>query len=382
MLKRYKTLILVALCMLFSLIPSTASLAYDWNAPHDVNQNVDIEETKKKIWVALRKAGCTEECAAGMMGNLQAESTYNYTLVESGRSWSAGVRGACGIGLCQWTSSGRQDALMAICDSKGVQWMDIDCQIEHLINELADPYWLSLSRHGYHFDSLEEFKNCTDIERVCGAFCYNWERPNDAYAHFDSRRLPESQAAYEQFKGTPVDGADSEDKEEQGTGGESKMSEWGLTGMPKESKLSADGKEIELKDSTSLSTGENYSVQTVREGLDTLSMASAITKGRVAVCFVGVLLIFYSIFLVLATVFDKTNQFIDISMVSVLTFGRLVYSDDEVSKGHEGYIQTSKIVKVCIITLIVGLFLVSGGIFLYMSKFILFITDRLIGIRG
>lgn len=378
--KRHRIIGLFALLLVVLSFPTEVK-AYDWNADHQITQYFfqGIQATEgfqKQIWQTLRKAGCTEECTAGIMGNIWRESVYDPTMVQNfKKTWSSSYHGTLGFGLAAWTDTGRQDALAALCDQRGVQWTDIDVQLEFLVSEIKDDGWCKTYHNaGYSFGSAAEFMSCTDIEYACGAFCYNWERPGKPGF---STRLEEAKRVYEVFKGTPIEGDKKEEENKKDGENSSFLDEWGVTGMPSKSKLTVDGKEVELKDSSSLTTGENYSVQTVREGLDTLSVADMITKARVAVCFVGILLIFYSVFLVVAVVFDKTNQFFEVSMVSILTFGRLQYSDDELARGHEGYIQTGKIIKVVAVTLIVGLFLVSGGIFLYLSKFILFVLDKI-----
>lgn len=59
-------------------------------------------DNQEKIWGYLRKAGLSAEQAAGVMGNIQAESGFSPTRHEASFSWESG-----GWGLAQWTGDRR-----------------------------------------------------------------------------------------------------------------------------------------------------------------------------------------------------------------------------------------------------------------------------------
>lgn len=158
---------------------------------------------------------------------------------------------------------------------------------------------------------------------------------------------------------------------------EEMLSEWGLTGMPEKSKLMDNSKEITLVDDSSLGVKEQYSVSVTRQDMGTSKTVKVIDTARIVTVFVGLILLFYAIFLVIAGVFDRANQFIEVSAISMITFGKVKYLDDDYPNEADGVITTAKLVKIIAIVFAVGLFLVSGGMFLYVSKFILFMMDKL-----
>lgn len=83
---------------------------------------------QEKVWWAVISAGYSKEAAAGVLGNIEAESGFSADLIEGG----SGI----GYGLCQW-SFGRRTQLEAYAESKGVEPSDVNTQIEFLIGEIT-----------------------------------------------------------------------------------------------------------------------------------------------------------------------------------------------------------------------------------------------------
>lgn len=357
---------------------STTCMAYDWNQDHAVTQyfyqgRESTADFEKAIWQALRQAGCTEECAAGVMGNVWRESHYDPTLVQGmSKSWKAsyGTTGSKGLGLCQWTDLGRKNLLAASADELGCQWTDIRCQTKLLVQEINDDHWCQTYHNaGYSFNSAQEFKECTDIDYACGAFCYNWERPgHPAFAE----RIQYAHEAYDKFKGTPVEGAEGGEEEKEDGDEEVKLngvvSEDQLVGIKPGSKLLEGIKDIILTDASSLNSSEAYSVQNVRADLEASKADYWVNMARTAICFVGMMCIFYSVFLILCVIFDRANQFIELSAIGVFTFGHITDVDNELAGESSTCITTGHFIKVLIVLIAVGLLLVSGTIFTILAK--------------
>ena len=115
------------------------------------------EECKKALWTALKNAGCTDEGAAGAMGNIQAESnfrsnnlqnTYEKSLglsdeqyteqVDSG-AYSNFVRDSAGYGLAQWTYWSRKEGLLNFLhNTRKVGIGDTVAQIDYFIDEIKN----------------------------------------------------------------------------------------------------------------------------------------------------------------------------------------------------------------------------------------------------
>ncbi len=147
---------------------------------------------QEKVWWAVIDAGYSKEAAAGVLGNIEAESGFDSEIIESG----SGV----GFGLCQW-SYGRRTALEAYAASKGVEASDVDTQIEFLIAEItpgggANGYasYQLMTYNGY---SASDWENASTPEDAAIAFCWTFERPS--VARMDVR-TEAARSYYEQFK--------------------------------------------------------------------------------------------------------------------------------------------------------------------------------------
>lgn len=148
--------------------------------------------TQEKVWWAVIDAGYSKEAAAGVLGNIEAESAFSPELIEHGNG--------IGFGLCQW-SFGRRDQLEAYAASKGVEPSDENTQIEFLIAEItpgggADGYanYQLVTYNGY---SASDWKNASTPEDAAIAFCWSFERPG--IPRMDVR-TEAARRYYEQFK--------------------------------------------------------------------------------------------------------------------------------------------------------------------------------------
>ena len=89
------------------------------------------------------------------------------------------------------------------------------------------------------------------------------------------------------------------------------------------------------------------------------------SKARVAVVFVGLLLLIYAIMLSMAVFFDNSNTFINISLVSVFTLGAIRYIHDKnILDKEEGvkYTSTKRMVVLLVVMFIIAGILISGGV--------------------
>lgn len=158
--------------------PSASSFnAFNW-------QGGDVQET---VWGYLITNGYTPEAAAGIMGNIEAESGFNTSAVEN-----SVTNPGEGIGLIQW-SFGRKAQLISFAESQGKHWSDIGVQIAFLDYEMN-------GAEGTVFPGgANEFKQLTSIEEATSQFCWLFERPNAKYAHYD-RRSNAAHGFYEMYK--------------------------------------------------------------------------------------------------------------------------------------------------------------------------------------
>lgn len=180
-----------------------------------------MTETARKVWTYLVEHGLTEAGAAGMMGNIQAESGIipnrveilclkrlrengkNYTdetytaAVDSGKISRAEFLNPLpgkkyGYALCQWTDPSRKAGLYDLCKSKGVSIGDADTQLEFLLTELKTSY----------AGVYKTLTTTTDILTASNAVLTKFESPSDCGAAVRQTRYNYSKTIYDEFKGT------------------------------------------------------------------------------------------------------------------------------------------------------------------------------------
>ncbi len=109
------------------------------------------KDNAEKVWNFLISKGLTPPQAAGIMGNLQAESGFEPRRVQYGGTNSRGetsvagkpsslddtmrIDGSTGYGLAQWTSKGRQQGLHDFAVSRSTKDGDMGTQLEWLYKE-------------------------------------------------------------------------------------------------------------------------------------------------------------------------------------------------------------------------------------------------------
>lgn len=114
--------------------------------------------TEEKIWNFLIGKGLNEHGAAGLMGNLYAESGLSpinmqnsyekklgytdetYTQSVDNGDYTNFIKDSAGYGLAQWTFWSRKQNLINFVRSRGKSIGDLESQLEFLYKELSDGY--------------------------------------------------------------------------------------------------------------------------------------------------------------------------------------------------------------------------------------------------
>lgn len=149
------------------------------------------------------------------------------------------------------------------------------------------------------------------------------------------------------------------------------VSEWELQGMPEKSRLADFRENISMPTREGLTISETNNLEVVGGNISTYKQAISFDRARVFLVFIGLCLLVYAILLIVAMLFDNVNSFIDLSAVSVLTLGKLMYAPNEKDLGKKKGLTNTKKLSISIIVLIIlGMFLVSGSIFPIMWKFV------------
>lgn len=164
------------------------------------------------------------------------------------------------------------------------------------------------------------------------------------------------------------------------TGTSEIVSEWELTGMKGlDKKLKDNQSEVILPTNSDLSIKEQYSVALSGENIALEKYSSYIDIVRVIVVFIGLCLVLLGVFLIVALIFDKANNFIEISLVNIVTFGLLKYSDEKNTKRDSGYASATKIIIIVSVVMTIGLLLISGSILPFTMKAIEWVVNLFIG---
>ena len=177
-------------------------------------------------------------------------------------------------------------------------------------------------------------------------------------------------------------GSDDEDENTDSTGNSILPEEFELVGMSKfESSIADNAQAVEMAQKGDLNIKEQHSLSNIGYDLSIQKRALSIDNARIAVVFIGICLIFYGVLLGLCTLFDRMNNFIDISLVKIVSFGLLTYSEEDHTKGKKGYANSGRIVFVISVVTIVGCLLVSGGVLPFMMDIINSIIDKFINFK-
>lgn len=162
---------------------------------------------EERIWNFCIGKGMSKYGAAGLMGNIYAESGLvptnlqnsfekklgytdaAYTAAVDNGSYKNFVRDSAGYGLCQWTYWSRKQALLAFCQSKGTSIGDLEMQLEFMYKELSENYGTVLS----------ELRSATSVLQASNAVLLKYERPADQSSAVQSRRASYGQVYYDKF---------------------------------------------------------------------------------------------------------------------------------------------------------------------------------------
>ena len=168
--------------------------------------NITGTDTKEKLYNFLIGKGLTPAGAAGLMGNLDAESgirTNNvqnscesrvgsdaeYTAKVDNSSYTNFMNDSVGYGLAQWTSSGRKQALYQLAKKEGKSIADDGVQISHLWNELSEGY----------SDVLNTLKSAQDVKTASNKVLHDFEAPKDQSAAVENKRASLGQGYYDLY---------------------------------------------------------------------------------------------------------------------------------------------------------------------------------------
>lgn len=180
---------------------------------------------EKRIWAALiGKLGDNHFAAAGIMGNLYAESALNprnlqgsfekklglsddeYTRGVDFGTYTNFVRDGAGYGLAQWTYWSRKEKLLAFAKSRGASIGDLEMQLDYL--------WMEMESYRGLVDRLRAAKSVREASDI---FMLEYERPKDQGESARTRRAAYGQKYYNQFAKAETTDKDTKERENMAT---------------------------------------------------------------------------------------------------------------------------------------------------------------------
>ena len=162
--------------------------------------------TERTIWNFLRCKGLSPAGAAGLMGNLYAESVLNpanlqnsfekklglsdveYVAAVDSGAYGNFVRDGAGFGLAQWTYWTRKEALLNYAKKVGASIGDLQMQLDFLFQELK----------GYTA-VFEVLRTAKTVQEASNIVLTKYERPANQSAAVKAKRASYGQAYYDMY---------------------------------------------------------------------------------------------------------------------------------------------------------------------------------------
>lgn len=164
---------------------------------------------EKAIWNFLIGKGLNAYAAAGIMGNLYAESVFNprnlqnssekklglsddeYTAAVDAGTYTNFVKDCAGYGLAQWTYYTRKQGLLNKAKAAGKSVGDLNIQLSFLWEELQ----------GYK-KVMQQLKAAGSVAEAASAFMIGFERPADQSATAQKKRASYGQKYFDKYAGS------------------------------------------------------------------------------------------------------------------------------------------------------------------------------------
>ena len=396
LLRRFKKYILTGLLLVATAVPViTAHAGYSsWD-----QVPADKKENAKAFFLSLREEGVSKEVAAAMTARANSESGFDPFMLEGGQSgWDKRLQApesddAPAYGFLQMQDrrpSGRLGKMLAFVeqfeggkgtsDPKSSARAQAKAALEEfkshdifasfpvkdeggnaVVTTTGVSYPINLREYGYKepIDSFEKFKSLKDAKLATLVWTMSAVRPAGwAYANSYKNDFAMIDPILNEFGNLSVDGS-SNDKVDADLGNDGLPKEWELVGMSKRRYLYESQNKIELPNGDSgLSVKQRQHLASIKEDVTAVDGFNLIVFLRTLVAFVGILFFAWAIFLIVAYLFDRSNIFFEISLVSILTMGSVTVMALDESDARRA--NTSLIARKTILSLVIGYVLVAG----------------------
>lgn len=396
-LKRFKKYILTGLLLVATAVPSiTAHAGYSsWD-----QVPADKKENAKAFFLSLREEGVSPEVAAAMTARANSESGFDPFMLEGGQSgWDKRLQAPEGdsapaYGFLQMQDrrpSGRLGKMLAFVEQfeggKGTSDPKVSARAQAkaaleefkshdifasypvkdvggtaVVTTTGVSYPINLTNYGYkeQIDSFEKFKSLKDAKLATLVWTMSAVRPAGwAYASSYQNDFAMIDPILKEFGGLSVDGSSNSDKVDADLGNDGLPKEWELVGMSKRKYLYESQNKIDLPNGDSgLSVKQRQHLASIKEDVTAVDGFNLIVFLRTLVAFVGILFFAWAIFLIVAYLFDRSNIFFEISLVSIMTMGSVTVMALDESDARRA--NTSLIARRVMLSLVIGYVLVAG----------------------
>lgn len=251
--------------------------------------------------------------------------------------------------------------------------------VESRIKELLDDGKYVIVRAGppiasgtTHFSPIvgwDNKKNQPKIMDVAGGNHPTWEEWAPYVNRLDvcSSDIQPSMDAYSSNTDDIQSNAPETEEEKQAL--QELIDEWDLEGMPAINSISDLQEDTELKGREDLSLTEQRRVAEVKAGIDANGFSFPDWFNH-AIFFIGILVMVYSILLLMATLFDYSNNFIEFSLVEAITLKRCRIVDKDYYQDNKptGYDKGKDVTNLtfgmllfrCVFLMVIGIAIMSG----------------------
>lgn len=151
-----------------------------------------------------------------------------------------------------------------------------------------------------------------------------------------------------------------------------------LVGMPENSHLLDNQTQIILPTGNDLSVGERYTSSQIKENIEFKKSVDILNILRSLICFIGLMIIVYGMVFLLCTQIDAINTWVDISFLSIITFGKVKLQTVPSKITPKGYTTLKRARFVSIILMIAGLVVVSGAVTRGITKVLYELSDKFV----
>ncbi|MFR4617289.1 MAG: phage tail tip lysozyme [Streptococcus salivarius] len=169
-----RKVILFSLPFLLLLLPILAFFALfvgssDSSSDTNINVTTSQQQVAKTIWDRVLKEGGTKEGAAALLGNNQAESELQPSIIQSNATNNEAkamdtTLGGYAFGLAQW-DSGRRVNLLNYAKSQKKSWTDTNLQVEFMFEQ-----------DGTDSTLLKQLVKGTNVKQTTEDIMRKWER--------------------------------------------------------------------------------------------------------------------------------------------------------------------------------------------------------------